>query len=222
MVERLQLVDTDLLGPVTPAPRGNNCLMTKCSDHYTRFKAVYFMSTKDEALTILVKSVHDFVMLLGRNLQHLRADGGGESIADYYRDCCKTTATIQQFNSLKPPEHNGLSERVGPTIMDVARCMLNGVILPKSFWGNIAATVVFLLNRPPNKTIGGDTQYSKMFGKHVDLFFLRAIGTRSNGDRQAQQAPAERHLPFEDIFLNELSKTLTDLPILASFLSIFL
>ena len=44
--------------------------------------------------------------------------------------------------------------------------------------GEMATTVLFLLNRLPNKTIGGDTPQYKMFGKHADLSFLRTIGAR--------------------------------------------
>ena len=49
--------------------------------------------------------------------------------------------------------------------MDVARCMLNGAALPKSLRGEMAASVVFLLNRPASKAIGGETSYKRMFGK---------------------------------------------------------
>ena len=91
----LQLVSTDLLDPVTPAARGKYRFMVKCFDHYTMFKVLYFISTKDKALTTLAKLVQDFFMPLGLRIQHLRADGGGEFIADYYHYCCKTTAMIQ-------------------------------------------------------------------------------------------------------------------------------
>ena len=57
IMKRLQLVSTNLLGPVTPAARGNYRSMAKYSDHFTRFKAVYFISTKVKALTTLVKFV---------------------------------------------------------------------------------------------------------------------------------------------------------------------
>ena len=37
-------------------------------------------------------------MPLRHHLLHLRADGDGEFIVDYYHDYCKTTVTILQFN----------------------------------------------------------------------------------------------------------------------------
>ena len=42
-------------------------------------------------------------MPLGLRLQHLRADGGGEFVADYSRDYYKTTVIIQQFSSPYTP-----------------------------------------------------------------------------------------------------------------------
>ena len=66
-----------------------------------------------------------------------------------------------------------LRERDERMIINVTRCMLNGAAPPKSFLGKMAAIVVILLNRPPRKTIGGATSYYGMFGKHVDLSFLR-------------------------------------------------
>ena len=127
--------------------------MAKCSGHHTKFKVAYFISTKDKALTTLAKLMQDFFVPLGLRLQHLRADGGGEFITDYYRYRCKTMARIQQFSSPNTPEHNGLRERDRCTIMDVARCMLNRATLPKFLRGKIAivATVVFLFNRPPRR-----------------------------------------------------------------------
>ena len=158
ITERLQLVSTDLLSPVTPAARGNFRFIAKGSDHCTKFRAIYLILTKDKVLpTLLVKFVQAFASPLRLRLQHLRADGGGEFTADYYRDYCKTTVIIQQFSLPNTPEKNANSERDEHAIMDVARCMLNGAALPKSLWGKMAAPTVFPPNCPPNATISGNT-----------------------------------------------------------------
>ena len=73
-------------------------------------------------------------------------------------------------------EQNGLSERNGRTIMDVTRCLLNGAALPKALWGGVGGAAGLLLHDLPNKIIGGDTPYYKMFGKHTNLCVLRSIG----------------------------------------------
>ena len=152
ITQRLLLVSADLLGPLIPAARRNYRFMAKCFNHYTVFKVVPFISTKDTALITEVKFVQDFVMPLRLRLLHL-----GKFTADYYHAFCKAPATIQQFNSPNTPVNNSLSEWDGRTIMNVARCETNRAALPKFLWGGMATPVVFLLNRPPSKTIGGDT-----------------------------------------------------------------
>ena len=52
---------------------------------------------------------------------------------------------------------------------------------------------MFLVDRPLSKTIGGETSYYRTFGKHVDLFFLRTVGTRPQGDRETYLAPTSWH-----------------------------
>ena len=76
------LVSTNLLGPVTPMACGNYGFMVNCADHFTKFKAVCFISEKDKALTTLVKYVQDLVMPLGLRLLHLRGDSVGDFIVD--------------------------------------------------------------------------------------------------------------------------------------------
>ena len=95
---------------------------------------------------------------------------------------------IQQFSSPETPERNSLSERDGRTIMDVTQCMLNGAL-----GGKTTATAMFLLNHPPNKTIGGNTPYYSMFVKLIDLSFMRTIGARPHGGRQAHLKLTSRH-----------------------------
>ena len=138
----------------------------------------------DGTRTTLVKAVQDIVMPLGLCLLHFCVDGSGEFIAEYYRDNCKTTTIVQQLSSTNTPEKNVISERDGRTIIDVARCMLNEAALPKSLCGKVAATASFLLDRLPNKTIGGDMSYYRMFGKYVGLSFPRPIGTSPYGGHQ--------------------------------------
>ena len=109
--ERPQLLSADLLGTVTPAVRGNYHFMAKYSDHYTKFEAIYLISTKDKVLTTLVKFVQDLVMLLGLRLQHLRADGDGELF-----HCRLLPRLLQDHgNNLADhlPEQKSLSERDG-------------------------------------------------------------------------------------------------------------
>ena len=64
ITERLQLVSTDILGPVTPTAIGGFKYMAKFTDYFSRLKAVYFIKSKDEALTTLCKFIQDLALPL--------------------------------------------------------------------------------------------------------------------------------------------------------------
>ena len=179
ITRRLQLVSTDLLGPVSPTAIGGYNYMAKFTDHSSRLKAVYFIAKKSDALSSLVNFVQDIAIPLGLRVEYLRSDNGGEFVSSEFRHYCKTTGIVQQFSSPHTPQQNGISERDGRTIMNMTRCLLNEANLPRHLWGEIAATSVFLVNRLPHKAIKGDTPYWRMFGKQANLSFLRIIGSRA-------------------------------------------
>ena len=106
--------------------------------------------------------IQDLAIPLGLRVHRLRSDRRGEYIADYFRSYCKTTGIRQEFTPPYTPQANGLSERDGRTILNVTRCLLNEANLPKTLWGEVAATAVFLINRLPHSSINGDTPYYRM------------------------------------------------------------
>eukprot|EP00903_Cladosiphon_okamuranus_P017943 g16510.t1 len=117
----LDLVSTDLLGPVSPTAIGGFNYMAKFTDHASRLKAVFFIAKKNDALASLVNFVQDIAIPLGLRVEYLRSDNGGEFVNSKFRHYCKTTGIIQQFSSPHTPQQNGISERDehGPDSPDV-------------------------------------------------------------------------------------------------------
>lgn len=177
--ERLQVISTDLIGPISPPAIGGYSYMSKFTDYRTRIKAVYFIKNKNEALSTFVNFNRDVAVPLGLRVHRVHSDNGKEYVNREFRDYCKTIGVVQSFTAPHTPQQNGISERDGRTIMNMTRCLLHEARLPKQLWGEIAATSVFLINRLPHKALKGDTPYYHLFGKQADLSFLRVIGSRA-------------------------------------------
>ena len=62
VTEPLQVVTTDLMGPISPAALGNSSYLAKFTDVYSRFSVVYFLKNKSSS------SVLDSLMKFGRDL----------------------------------------------------------------------------------------------------------------------------------------------------------
>ena len=143
--ERLKLVSTDLLEPVTPKAIGGYAYMAKYTDNHKRLKAVYFIEKKSDTLRTLGRFIQELATPLGLRVQHLRSNNGGEYTSGSVQEYCKSTGIRQQFSAPYTPQQNGVSERDGRTIMFTTRCLLNEARLPKTLWGEIASTAVFLI-----------------------------------------------------------------------------
>lgn len=74
----MELVGTDLMGPITPAARGGYKYVARFTDDYSRMKEIFLLKTKQDT----AESIHLHNMTvatpLGLRIQRLRSDGGGQ------------------------------------------------------------------------------------------------------------------------------------------------
>ena len=81
VIRPLELVYTDLSGPISPASGAGHSYVAKFTDHHTRLKSVCFLSKKTRLCTskyALINYTQDGVIPSGHRLQRLRSDRGGE------------------------------------------------------------------------------------------------------------------------------------------------
>ena len=100
----LELLYTDLSGPISPASGAGNSYVTKFIDHYTRLMSVYFLSKKNEAIDTLISYTQDVVIPSGHRLQRLRSDRGGEYTGLEHREYCLQTGIKQEFAATSIPQ----------------------------------------------------------------------------------------------------------------------
>ena len=86
VTQPLELVYTDLSGPISPASGAGNSYVAKFTDHHTRLKSVYFLSKKNEAIDALINYTQDVMIPSGHRLERLRSDRGGEYTGLEYRE----------------------------------------------------------------------------------------------------------------------------------------
>ncbi|MQL05556.1 transposase, partial [Escherichia coli] len=83
-------------------------------------------------------------------LKFLRTDNGLEYLSEQFNKFCRDLGIQRHKTVAGTPQQNGIAERMNRTILERVRCMLLSAGLPKSFWGEAAATAVYLINRCPS------------------------------------------------------------------------
>ncbi|KAE8655864.1 hypothetical protein F3Y22_tig00117016pilonHSYRG00207 [Hibiscus syriacus] len=93
----------------------------------------------------------------------------------------------------RSPQKNGVAERKNRTILDMARSMLKSKKLPKEFWAEAIACVVYLTNRSPTRSVWGKTSQEAWSGRKPGISHLRTFGSIAH-----VHVPDERRMKLDD------------------------
>lgn len=133
----LQLVHTDVCGPIEPDMEGHRFFVT-FTDDFSRFSYVYRLKNKSEVFEKFVDyqtAVEKILLKQRAEIQEIRCDNAGEYFSKEF-----VTYAAKKGIRISPtapynPESNGLAERLNRTLNDKARAMLVWARLPNVYWG---------------------------------------------------------------------------------------
>ncbi|KAK4397350.1 Retrovirus-related Pol polyprotein from transposon TNT 1-94 [Sesamum angolense] len=142
----LELIHTDLCGPMRIPSHEQNRYFILFIDDYSRMTWVYFMREKSEVFKVFKKFKNLMEKQSGRSIKVLRSDRGKEYNNSEFDKFCEEEGIEHQTTVSYNPQQNGVSERKNRTVMEMARSMLQEKHLPKAFWAEAVYTAVYLLN----------------------------------------------------------------------------
>ncbi|MCO5552057.1 hypothetical protein L7F22_005567 [Adiantum nelumboides] len=140
----LQLIHSDLCGPLPIKSLTGNRYFITFIDDYTRFTMVTFLHEKSSGSVLKTfKTYHRLVEnQLDLRITALQTDNGGEYTSHIFKDYCRKHGIHHRYTVAHNPQQNGLAECKNRTLMDLARSMLKVAALPPPFWEEAAATLL--------------------------------------------------------------------------------
>ena len=120
----------DLMSPFTPEAHGGFKYVSKITDQFNRWTAVYLLENKSCAFDPFRLIVTSTVIPCGGRVIRWRADKGWEYTSEAFKQYCLETGITQEFVTTNTPQQNGVSERVGRTLCSMVRCLLVDSGLP--------------------------------------------------------------------------------------------
>ncbi|KAL4348689.1 hypothetical protein GQ457_17G010100 [Hibiscus cannabinus] len=176
-IEPLQLVHTDVCGPIKPPSFGKSRYLLLFIDDYSRKTWVYFLKQKSEAFGAF-KNVKALVEKeSGFEIKSLRSDRGGEFTSNEFNDFCKANGIRRPLTVPRSPQQNGVAERKNMTILNMARSMLKAKNMPKEFWAEAVSCVVYLSNRSPTKNVHNVTPQEAWSGRKPSVRHIQVFGS---------------------------------------------
>ena len=175
--EPLELIHSDLCGPIDPTTYGGTNYYLLFTDDYTRMTRIYPLKKKSSACVLeKFKEYKPEVEKQSEKLiKRLRTDGGGE-YEKWMEDHLKGSGIIHETTAPYSPDQNGVAERANRTIMERVKAIIAEFKLDKRLWMEIAETVVYLKNCSPTSAVA-TTPYELWHGTRPNLSHLKIIGS---------------------------------------------
>ena len=175
--EPLELIHSDLCGPIEPTTYGGASYYVLFTDDFTRMTHIYPLKKKSsgDVLERFMEYKPEVEKQTGKSIKRLRTDGGGEYVK-WMGNHLKGSGIIHETTAPYSPDQNGVAERANRTIMERVKAIIAEAKLDKRLWMEIADTVVYLKNRSPTTAVA-TTPYELWHGIKPNLSHLRIIGS---------------------------------------------
>ena len=169
----LDMVHTDLAGPIDPVSKDGHKYALSFTDDYSSAVFVYFLKHKSDTVQATEKFIAD-VAPYGK-IKCMRSDNGTEYTCKEYQALMCRMGIRHETSAPYSPHQNGTAERNWRTLFEMARCMLIESKLPKMLWTYAVQTAAVVRNRCFNNRTK-QTPYYMLTGRQPNIARMQKFG----------------------------------------------
>jgi transposase InsO family protein len=129
----LELVYSDLCGPMHGYSLGGARYFITFIDDYSRYSIVYLLQRKCATISHFKEYKALVENQTSHRLQIICTDNGTEFTSHAFKNLCKDNGILHQFRAIYTPQQNGVAERKNRTLVEAAQYMLQAAALPFFF-----------------------------------------------------------------------------------------
>jgi transposase InsO family protein len=174
--KKLELVHSDICGPITPNSNGGSRYFMTFTDDFSRKTWIFLLHDKASAFDEFKK----FKVLVEKEsncqIMCLRTDRGGEFTSNDFNSYCSANGIKRQLTTAYTPQQNGVAERKNRTLLNMVRSMLNAKNVPKTFWPEALKWATYILNRSPTLSVKDMTPEKAWSGTKPAVHHFRVFG----------------------------------------------
>ncbi|GAB4814243.1 hypothetical protein N2152v2_001289 [Parachlorella kessleri] len=176
-MQPLELVHTDVCGPLPVTSLGGSSYFVTLLDDYSKLSAVLPLARKSDTAAAVQRTLTQLETQTGYRTKRLRCDNGTEYINAQLKGYCDDRGIKLETTVRYTPEQNGAAERLNRTLMDKVRPMLTDSGLPKTLWAEAVVAASYVRNRSPVSK-RDKTPWELFFGQKPGVSHLRTFGAR--------------------------------------------
>ena len=181
----LELVHTDLAGPITPNSHEGYKYVISFTDDFSGAMFVYFLKQKNKTVRATEQFLADCAPY--GKVKTIRSDNGTEFTSEDFSSLLRKNNIKHERSAPYSPHQNGTAERQWRTIFEMGRCMLLDKKLPKELWPYAVHTAIYTRNRCLNSRVNR-TPFEALTGRRPNISNMRIFGCECYAYTQQHKA----------------------------------
>lgn len=174
----LELIHTDVIGPINPISRGGNRYVITFTDDFSRYSEVYMIKHKSDALSKFIEYKRQVEKLHDKRIKALRSDNGGEYVNRNFEKYLIEEGIQRELTTPYTPQQNGVAERLNQTLLNITRCLMEESGADDDLWGEALLTANYIRNRRTTTSNNGKTPYGTWTNRNTGIKHMKAFGCR--------------------------------------------
>lgn len=170
----LELIHTDLTGPMPTQSREGHKYAQSFIDDYSGTILVYFLKSKSDTVQATEKFLADIAPY--GEVKCIRSDNGTEFTCRDFQTLLMKNKIRHETSAPYSPHQNGTAERGWRTLSDMTRCLLIESKLPEELWNYAMQTSAYVRNRCYCSRTK-KTPYELFTGRKPDVSKLQKFGS---------------------------------------------
>ena len=131
--EVLDLVHTDLCGPMSTSARGEYEYFITFINDYSRYGYIYLMHHKSETFKKFKEFKVEVENHRGKSIKSLQSNRGGEYLLGEFRQFLEDHGITYQLAAPGQPQQNSVAKRRNRTLLEMVRSIISYASLLVSF-----------------------------------------------------------------------------------------
>ena len=170
----LELVHTDLAGPIEPTSREGFKYAISFTDDYSGVVFLYFLKSKSDTVIATEKFLADSAP--HGKVKSMKSDNGTEFTSHAFRSLLRQNQIRHITSAPYSPHQNGTAERYWRTLFEMGRCLLLQSKLKKELWPYAVMAAAYIRNRCYSERLG-QTPYYTFSGRKPNISNMQVFGS---------------------------------------------
>ena len=176
----LELIHTDLMGPISPSSAGGSKYILTIIDDFTHYASVFLLRNKTQVASTWRIWWKQAEKQTGCLVKRIRCDKGTKFKNQTMDSMVKEMGVKWEFTNTDTPQQNGVAERDNRTLLNTVRAMMSSAHCAMKWWGEAGRTANFLRNRVPHSSLpAGVTPLSRWNGQKTLPSKLHIFGCKA-------------------------------------------